>query len=157
MIIHSWKEYEVSWIWNSCGRSYSICARPHQWSTEDPKGPTLNIHIFIYGGLRKKCLYDIYWEPPFQNAFRRIPGSIIWHCTLYSVQAFQGTVNVVPFKYSLFVYFSYFTTYIHSVTFIQYIYPSPFTEVSLHLLIACKLSRKNLPVVPSRESGQNLS
>ncbi len=57
---------------------------------------------------------------------------------------------------TLLVYFSYFTTYIHSITIIQYIYPSPFTEVSLHLLIAWKLSRKNLPVVPSRESNSGL-
>ncbi len=43
------------------------------------------------------------------------------------------------------VYFSYFITYTHtffSITFTQYIYPSPFAGASLHLLIACKLSRK---------------
>ncbi len=45
---------------------------------------------------------------------------------------------------SLFI-FSYFITYIRSITFIQYMSPSPFAEVSLHLLIACKLSGKNLP------------
>jgi hypothetical protein len=57
---------------------------------------------------------------------------------------------------TLFVYFSYFITYIHSITFIHYIYPSPFAEASLHFLIACKLSGKNLPVVPSRESNSGL-
>jgi hypothetical protein len=46
--------------------------------------------------------------------------------------------------------------YIHSITFIQYIYPSPFAEASLHLLITCKLSGKNLPVVPSQESNSGL-
>ncbi len=35
--------------------------------------------------------------------------------------------------------FNIFTTYI------QHIYPSPFAGASLHLLIACKLSGKNLP------------
>jgi hypothetical protein len=34
--------------------------------------------------------------------------------------------------------------------------PSPFAEASLHLLIACKLSGKNLPVVASRESISGL-
>jgi hypothetical protein len=55
-----------------------------------------------------------------------------------------------------FVYFSYFITYIHSITFIQYIYASPFAEASLHFLIAGMLSGKDLPVVPSRESNSNL-
>jgi hypothetical protein len=57
---------------------------------------------------------------------------------------------------TLFVYFSYFITYIHSITFIQYIYPTSFAEASLHLFIACKLSGKNLPVVSSRESNSGL-
>ncbi len=55
-----------------------------------------------------------------------------------------------------FVYFSYFITYIHSIEFIQYIDLSPFAEVSLHLLIPCKLSGKNLPVVMSWESNSGL-
>jgi hypothetical protein len=42
----------------------------------------------------------------------------------------------------LFSYFLY-VTYIHSITFKQYIYSSPFAEVSLHLLIACKLGGKS--------------
>jgi hypothetical protein len=55
----------------------------------------------------------------------------------------------------LFLFFI-FITYTHSITLFQYIYPSPFTEVSLHLPIACKLSGKNLPAVPSRESNSGL-
>ncbi len=38
----------------------------------------------------------------------------------------------------------FYSTYIHSITFIQYIYPLPFAEVSLHLLIAGQLSGNNL-------------
>jgi hypothetical protein len=45
---------------------------------------------------------------------------------------------------------------IHSITFIQYIHPSPFAEVPLHFLIASQLSGKNLPGVPSRESNSGL-
>jgi hypothetical protein len=41
-------------------------------------------------------------------------------------------------------------TYIHSF---NHIHPSPFAEVPLHIFIAGKLSGKNLPVVPSRESN----
>jgi hypothetical protein len=36
-------------------------------------------------------------------------------------------------------------TVIHSITFIQYIYPSPFAEASLHFLIACLLSGETPP------------
>jgi hypothetical protein len=50
---------------------------------------------------------------------------------------------------TLFVYFSYLFYYIHkfihSITFIQYIYPSPFVEASLHFLIACLLSGETPP------------
>jgi hypothetical protein len=49
-----------------------------------------------------------------------------------------------------------YVTYIHSFTFLQYIHPSSFAEVSLHLLIAGQLSGKNLPGVPSRESNSGL-
>ncbi len=45
---------------------------------------------------------------------------------------------------------------IHSYNHINTIHPSPFAEASLHLLIACKLSGKNLPVVLSRESNLGL-
>jgi hypothetical protein len=34
---------------------------------------------------------------------------------------------------------------IHSITFIQYIYPSPFADASLHFLIACLLSGEKPP------------
>jgi hypothetical protein len=57
------------------------------------------------------------------------------------------------------VYFWYFysiNTFIHSITFIQYIYPSPFAEASLHRsLIACLLSGETPPcgVEPTIELG----
>ncbi len=38
----------------------------------------------------------------------------------------------------------------------HYINPSPFAEVSLHFIIACKLSGENLPVIPNRESNSGL-
>jgi hypothetical protein len=58
---------------------------------------------------------------------------------------------------TLFVYFDiYISQYIHSITFIQYIHPSPFAEVPLHLLIAGLLSGKNLPWVPSPELNSRL-
>ncbi len=50
----------------------------------------------------------------------------------------------------------FYGTHIHSITFIQYIHPSPFAEVPLHLLIAGHLSGKNLLGVPSRESNSGL-
>jgi hypothetical protein len=46
--------------------------------------------------------------------------------------------------------------YIYSITFIQYIHPSPFAEVPVHFLIAGQLIGKNLPRVPSRESSSGL-
>ncbi len=46
--------------------------------------------------------------------------------------------------------------YIHTITFIQYIHPSPFVEAPLHFFIASMLSGKHLPVVPSRESNSGL-
>ncbi len=58
--------------------------------------------------------------------------------------------------HSFCLFFIFCITYIHSITFIQYIYPSPFAGASLHLLIACKLSGRNLLVVPSRESKSGL-
>ncbi len=53
----------------------------------------------------------------------------------------------------LFIFFIFFITYIHSY---NHIYPSPFAGASLHLPIACQLSGRNLPVVPSRESNSGL-
>ncbi len=47
--------------------------------------------------------------------------------------------------------------YIHSITFIQYIHPSSFAEVPLHLLLDGQLSGKNLPGVTSQESNSGLS
>ncbi len=49
-----------------------------------------------------------------------------------------------------------YSTYIHSITFIQYIRPSSFAVVPLHLLIAGQLGWKNLPGVPSRETNSGL-
>ncbi len=59
-------------------------------------------------------------------------------------------LNVWWHDATLFVYFSYFFityihSFIHSITFIQYIYPSPFAEASLHFLIACLLSGETPP------------
>ena len=48
------------------------------------------------------------------------------------------------------------STYIQSITFIQYIHRSPFAEVPLHLLNAGQLSWINLPGVPSWESNSGL-
>ncbi len=55
----------------------------------------------------------------------------------------------------LFIFILYIT-YIHSITFIQYIYPSSLAEVPFHFLIAGQLSGKNLPGVPSRKSNSCL-
>ncbi len=56
-----------------------------------------------------------------------------------------------------FFYFSYFITYIHSFNHIHIIiYSSSFAEASVDFLIACMLSGKHLPVVPSRESNYGL-
>ncbi len=58
---------------------------------------------------------------------------------------------------TLLVYFSYFITYIYSfIRSHSYIHTSPFAGASLHFFIACKLSGKNHPVVPSRESNSGL-
>ncbi len=59
-------------------------------------------------------------------------------------------------SFCLFFIFYNTHTYIHSITFIQHIYPSSFAGASLHFIIACKLSETNLPVVPSRESNSGL-
>ncbi len=59
-------------------------------------------------------------------------------------------------SFCLFFKFYNIHRYVHSITFIQYIYPSAFAGASLHFLIACKLGRKNLSVVPSRESNSGL-
>jgi hypothetical protein len=56
------------------------------------------------------------------------------------------------FLFILIVY----SKYIHSIPFIQYIRPSSFAVVPLHLLIAGQLGWKNLPGVPSRETNSGL-
>ncbi len=43
-------------------------------------------------------------------------------------------------SFCLFFIFYNIHTYIHRITFLQYIYPSPFAEASLHFFIACLLS-----------------
>ncbi len=43
-------------------------------------------------------------------------------------------------SFCLFFIFYNILTYIHTITFIQDIYPSPFAEASLHFFIACLLS-----------------
>ncbi len=48
-------------------------------------------------------------------------------------------------SFCLFFIFYNIHTFIHSITFIQYIYPSPFVEASLHFLIACLLSGEKPP------------
>ncbi len=55
----------------------------------------------------------------------------------------------------LFLFIFIFSgTYIHSITFIQYVIQSPIAEVPLKLLIAGQLSeKKSLPGVPSREQN----
>jgi hypothetical protein len=68
---------------------------------------------------------------------------------------FKGLVAGCHSFCLLFIFYN-IHTYIHSITFIQYIYPSPFAEASLHFFIACLLSGKDLPVVPSRESNSGL-
>ncbi len=55
----------------------------------------------------------------------------------------------------LFIFCILRYTYIYWITFTQYIYPSPFAEVSLHIFMADQLSGKTEPV-PSRESNSGL-
>jgi hypothetical protein len=45
-------------------------------------------------------------------------------------------------SFCLFFIFYNIHIFVHSITFIQYIYPSPFAEASLHFLIACLLIAK---------------
>ncbi len=49
------------------------------------------------------------------------------------IRRFGGRMPLFLF---IFIFFYNIHTYIHSITFIQYIYPSPFAGASLHLLIA---------------------
>jgi hypothetical protein len=72
-----------------------------------------------------------------------------------AVGIFKGLVAGCH-SFCLFFIFYNIHTFIHPITFILYIYPSPFAGASLHFFIACELSGKNLPVVPSRESNSGL-
>ncbi len=47
-------------------------------------------------------------------------------------------------KRNFFIFYN-IHTFIHLITFIQYIYPSPFGKASLHFLIACLLSGETPP------------
>jgi hypothetical protein len=51
----------------------------------------------------------------------------------------------------LFIFHSFYNRHSYNHN-----HPSPFAEASLHFLIACMLSGKDLPVVPSRESNSGL-
>ncbi len=66
-----------------------------------------------------------------------------------TVPTYKGLVAVCH-SFCLFFIFSNIHTIIQSHSY------STFAEASLHLLIACKLSGKDLPVVPSRESNPGL-
>jgi hypothetical protein len=58
---------------------------------------------------------------------------------MLNLESFKG---LVAWYHSL----CFFYTYIYSITFIQYIHPSSFAELPLHLLLAGQLSEKNLLV-----------
>jgi hypothetical protein len=73
---------------------------------------------------------------------------------MYNANTFIYTIKGLVAKFLYICIF--YSTYNHSITFIQYIHPSPFAEVHLHLLIAGQLSGKNLLGVPSRESNSGL-
>ncbi len=51
----------------------------------------------------------------------------------------------MPLFLCLFFIFCNIHTFIHSITFIDYIYPLPFAEASLHFLITCLLSGETPP------------
>ncbi len=72
-----------------------------------------------------------------------------------SWSGFKATKSWILFLYYIFYIYN-LHTYIHSITFIQYIYPSPFAGASLHLLITWKLSGKTLQEVPRIELGPAL-
>jgi hypothetical protein len=68
---------------------------------------------------------------------------------------FKGLVAGCHSFCLFFIFFYNIHTFIHSITFIQNIYPSPFAGASLHLLIAWKLSGKTCPVTifASKQAG----
>ncbi len=108
-----------------------------------------------------RCSFEIYRKPPRKCTFTRIfPASNVgW--MLEKLDQRQRGKPVQKYRFGgmmarcLFI-FHIFITFIHSITFIKYIDPSPFAGVSLHLFIARKLSGKYLPVVPRRESNSCL-
>ncbi len=62
------------------------------------------------------------------------------------------------FIFHIFFFLYNMHTFIHLITFIQHIYPSPFAEASLHFLIACPLSGETplCGVEPGTELGPAL-
>jgi hypothetical protein len=66
----------------------------------------------------------------------------------------KGLVALTLFFYLIF---STVQSYIQSIPFMQFIHPSQFAEIPLHLLITGHLGGKNLPGMPSRESNSGLS
>ncbi len=77
-----------------------------------------------------------------------------WNLSLHCLE-FQKVWGMMSHFFWFSLIFS--STYIHSITFIQYIHPSPLAKVPLHLLNAGQLSVKNLPIEPSRESNLGLA
>jgi hypothetical protein len=68
-----------------------------------------------------------------------------------SVNNYTFFLNIWWHDATLFVYFSYF----YNIHLYNHIHPSPFAEASLHFLIACMLSGKDLPE-PGIELGPAL-
>ena len=116
-------------------------------------------HIWLWhakcGGLEKypsslhwigKSTYEL-WN----CAWLLSPGpSVNWH--FFERYMTWSSYSAIFF---LFWYLLYIT-FIHAITFIQYIHPTSFVEVPLHLLIAGKLRVKNLSGMPSWESNLGL-
>ncbi len=111
----------------------------------------------VWNGIPRVCFYFCFTERNSELFLLPLKGSegnskslllFLFHRTDFRVPfstadgSEMNSKSLVKFFFCGNCLFSYFITYIHSTTFIQYIYPSPFAEVSLHLLIACKLSGK---------------
>ncbi len=71
-------------------------------------------------------VYECIWEQP-------------WVWSLYIKKMFGGMMPLFLFIFLIF-YNTHTYRYNHTITFIHYIYPSPFAEASLHFFIACLLS-----------------
>jgi hypothetical protein len=81
--------------------------------------------------------------------------------SLMYIQAIDPNLHDVHIFKGLLARCDSFCLFWHFIehTFIQYIHPSPFDKVPLHLLIAghcVQLSERNLPGVPSRQSNSGL-